>query len=300
MFTNQTLSDIDSEIMDELLLKNINSGNIALRVANFEKQNPFADAIRTDLYSCILVTNGKGENNSDTIMYNFDAIQAFFYTPFQLHSFNPEEEFSGTVLQFHSDLFCLEKHAKEVGCNGVLFNNIYGKPFISISDDELLQLDKVLNEIKSEVAKNHFGSNELIVSYLKIFLINAVRFKLNRASNKVDKMSSPQNALLNAFEAALESNFKTDHNAGKYAVLLNVSLKTLNNCVQSVNQKTVTQTIQERLITEAKRELYLTEKSIKEISFELGFSDLQYFSRLFKKKTSLSPSSYRNQLGLFR
>lgn len=286
--------------MEELLLKNKNSGNIALRVANFEKQNPFADAIRTDLYSCILVTNGRGENNSDTITYNFDAIQAFFYTPFQLHSFNPEEEFSGTVLQFHSDLFCLEKHAKEVGCNGVLFNNIYGKPFINISDNELSELVKVLDEIKNEVSKERVASDEVIVSYLKIFLINAVRYKLTKTNGVIDALNNQQNVLFISFEEALEENYKTDHNAGKYATLLNVSLKTLNNCVQSVNQKTVTQTIQERLITEAKRELYLTDKSIKEISYELGFSDLQYFSRLFKKKTSLSPKSYRDQLGLFR
>ncbi len=286
--------------MEEFLLRHKTSGNVALRVAEFDKRNPFEGATRSDLYSCILVTNGKGENNSDTIRYNFDAVQAFFYTPFQLHSFNPEAEFSAIVLQFHSDLFCLEKHAKEVGCNGVLFNNVYGTPFMNISDIELSELEKVIDEIKLEMVKTNIASYEVIVSYLKIFLINAVRFKLHKSNKKTGTVNNNSNGLFFTFEEALEMHFKDIHNASKYANLLNVSVKTLNNSVQSENKKTVTQTIHERLITEAKRELYLTQKSIKEISFELGFSDVQYFCRLFKKKTSLSPTSYRNQLGLFR
>ncbi|MBK5203579.1 MAG: AraC family transcriptional regulator, partial [Prolixibacteraceae bacterium] len=42
------------------------------------------------------------------------------------------------------------------------------------------------------------------------------------------------------------------------------------------------------------KELLLsTNKSVKEISFELGFQSIYYFSRLFKNKTGISPSAFR-------
>jgi AraC family transcriptional regulator, arabinose operon regulatory protein len=41
---------------------------------------------------------------------------------------------------------------------------------------------------------------------------------------------------------------------------------------------------------------YLTRMTVREVSFELGYSDPYYFSRLFKKAMGMSPMQYRNQL----
>ena len=61
--------------------------------------------------------------------------------------------------------------------------------------------------------------------------------------------------------------------------------------------KTLTDLIAERIIIEAKRELYLTNKSIKEIAYELGYNDEYYFSRFFKKNADVSPQLYRETVG---
>ena len=55
--------------------------------------------------------------------------------------------------------------------------------------------------------------------------------------------------------------------------------------------------IGERIIMEAKRELYLTSKPIKEIAYILGFKDEFYFSRFFKRNTDVSPQLYRDTVG---
>ncbi len=57
--------------------------------------------------------------------------------------------------------------------------------------------------------------------------------------------------------------------------------------------KTLSNIINERIIIEAKRELYLTNKAVKEIAYELGFEDEYYFSRLFKVNADISPQKYR-------
>ena len=47
------------------------------------------------------------------------------------------------------------------------------------------------------------------------------------------------------------------------------------------------------LITEAKKMLYFTNKSIKEVSQELGFVDQSKFGRFFKNVTGMSPRLFR-------
>ena len=51
---------------------------------------------------------------------------------------------------------------------------------------------------------------------------------------------------------------------------------------------------------EAKRELYLTNKSVKEIAHDLGYDDEYYFSRFFKNNADVSPQMYRETVGFAR
>lgn len=142
---------------------------------------------------------------------------------------------------------------------------------------------------------------ELLVSYLKIFLINASRLK-------VDQYSLPQQALGDSKEPfilqnlmdSIEQNYKAMHTAGDYANLLNVSAKTLARVSKTYFNRTLTDLISERIIIEAKRELYLTSKSVKEIAYDLGFNDEYYFSRFFKNNADVAPQIYRDTVGFAR
>jgi len=64
--------------------------------------------------------------------------------------------------------------------------------------------------------------------------------------------------------------------------------------------KTPSTLINERIIIEAKRELYLTDKTVKEIAWELGYEDEYYFSRFFKVNADVSPRLYRETVGYAR
>ena len=55
--------------------------------------------------------------------------------------------------------------------------------------------------------------------------------------------------------------------------------------------------INDRLVIEAKRMLFeKKEMRIKEISFELGFSDASNFVKFFKKNTGMGPTEFRDKL----
>lgn len=99
---------------------------------------------------------------------------------------------------------------------------------------------------------------------------------------------------------AIEIHFKTKHSASDYADMLNISAKALARITKTHFNKTISNLIAERIIIEAKRELYLTNKPIKEIAYELGYEDEYYFSRFFKTNADVSPQLYRDTVGFGR
>lgn len=80
-----------------------------------------------------------------------------------------------------------------------------------------------------------------------------------------------------------------------YAELLNVSVSYLNECVQKTSGQSVSRLIRERVVLEAKRLLYHSRKSVKEIAAELGYDDYSYFTRLFVKTVGLTPLTFRDK-----
>ena len=100
--------------------------------------------------------------------------------------------------------------------------------------------------------------------------------------------------VIRKFNLLVEAHFRKEHSVSFYADQLNKSPKTLSNLFAIYNHKTPVQVIQERILIEAKRLLYYTDQSIKQITFDLGFEDAAYFSNFFKRHTSQSPLEFRN------
>lgn len=97
------------------------------------------------------------------------------------------------------------------------------------------------------------------------------------------------------FRKALEVNFIKYKRPSDYANLLNISAPYLNECIKTVTGQPVSYHIQQRVILEAKRMLYHSDRSVKEIAAELGFEDYPYFSRLFTKVAGMTALSFRNK-----
>jgi len=98
-----------------------------------------------------------------------------------------------------------------------------------------------------------------------------------------------------SFRKLLEKNYRQLKRAGDYADQLNISVAYLNECVSETTGYSVSKNIQDRIILEAKRMLYHTDKSVKEISFDLGYDDYTYFAKLFKKITGTSGLAFRKK-----
>jgi YesN/AraC family two-component response regulator len=208
---------------------------------------------------------------------------------------------NGLAIQFHPDFFCIHKHQEEVACNGVLFNNIYQPPFILLDESSASRVSMLFGQMKSEMKNSALAQIEILVSYLKILLITSSRLKTEQQPETLEMIPDVKEPfILQSLKDAIERNFKKKYSASDYAEVLNISVKALGKITKSYFNKTITELISERIIIEAKRELYLTKKTVKEIAHELGYEDEHYFSRFFKVNADISPHFYRETVGFGR
>lgn len=278
-------------------LINPQNGNLAFKLFSFSDGSHFDHIQRLNYYSLIWIQKGSGKVKVDFSEYNFEENHLLSLAPYQPFMLSSNEETAGIVINFHPDFFCIIKHHQEVACNGVLFNNIYQPPYISIDDVTNSTFEMILEKMKTEMQNPALAPYELLVSYLKIFLITASRLKKEQHPEVFPEVSDKEPFILQNLKNFIEIHFKTKHSASDYADLLNITPKALAKITKNHFNKTLTNLIAERIIIEAKRELYLTNKPVKEIAFELGYDDEHYFSRFFKTNADISPQMYRNTVG---
>lgn len=202
-----------------------------------------------------------------------------------------EEDEDYIVIQFNREFYCVQDHDQEVSCNGILFNGALTTPMLRLDADEQRSFSVLLEVIKEEFSNKDDVQLEMLRTVLKRFIIKCTRLaKLQFANNFI----SPQELdTVRHFSALIEKHFRTLHKVSDYAELMNKSPKTLSNVFNALGEKTPLQIIHERILLEAKKLLLYTDKSSKEISFELNFPDPVQFSRLFKNETGLTPIEFK-------
>jgi AraC family transcriptional activator of pobA len=278
-------------------LVNEQNGNLAFKLFSFQDNSYFDHLQRNNYYSLIWVKEGSGKLKTNFSEYSFEKNSLFSFAPYQPFMLS-SKLVKGVAIYFHSDFFCIHKHQTEVTCNGILFNNIYQKPFFQVDDILEDSLNTVIQQIKAEIQKPGLAQYELLISFMKIFLISASRVKAQQQPESVPQTAATKEPfILQTLKDAIERDFRSKHTPQDYAILLNISSNALAKITKTHFKKTLTNLITERIIIEAKRELYLTNKSVKEVAYELGYDDEYYFSRFFKKNVNISPQTYRETVG---
>ena len=251
---------------------------------------------RVPYFSIILISEGDGELKADFTYYQISKSTLLFFSPFQPFMIDGKT-LKGVMINFHPDFFCIFRHRIEVACDGILFNDPNNPPFFNIPENESSSIYSIVEQITAEMSVGGLAQHDLLIAYLKILLITAIRMKFQKSTTSLslDQCTSDV-VLLRQLNRMIELHFKTKHSGGEYADLLNIPVKTLGRIVKNHFQRTLTEIIAERIVMEAKRELNLTSKTVKEIAYDLGFNDEYHFSRYFKNKIKVSPQSFRNSL----
>ncbi|MGD1893093.1 MAG: helix-turn-helix domain-containing protein [Cyclobacteriaceae bacterium] len=167
---------------------------------------------------------------------------------------------------------------------------------LHLSPKEEALLKSIFKIIEAEYQKNQDEfSKEIILSQLETLLEYSDRFYKRQFLHRKEINQS----LLSKFTQVLNTYFEegdllnkgiptVDWMAGK----LKVSHRYMSDMIKAETGKTAVDQINLFLIEEAKNLLLAPHTSISETAYQLGFEYPQYFSRLFKKKTGMSPKEY--------
>jgi AraC-like DNA-binding protein len=244
---------------------------------------------RHDEEELLVITHGRPKHFIDFVQEELQSPVIVYVARGKVHNFQPDETTRGWVIRYKNELVPDSKFN--------FYSNFTDKINYPLSAEycstTLYSLCEIMTREFSETSPNF-----LTIKYL----LSAVLSKLEADSREEYLNSSvsrkTQVITFNNFLKILEYNYKRPEGADFYADKLNMSTRNLNLISQSVFGKSITEIIETRKLIEARNLLLNTEKSISEIGFELGYNEKSYFTRVFRKKTGLTPSDFREQMQL--
>jgi AraC-like DNA-binding protein len=246
---------------------------------------------RHDYYTVLLVAQGNGTHSIDFNAYPLANHQIYFVSPGQVHQVIEEEKSIGFAMTF-STAFLVENSIHLSFVESLNLFHDYGQsPPLALNAQQLEKLNGYCTEIH-HLHHSDAAMKELAVgSYLKLLLIACNTIcSINPLEASVDLTG---NQTIRAFKEHVNAGYKEQHGTSYYADLMHITPDHLNRSIKNAIGITAKEYIQSRITTEAKRLLYFTELTTKEIAFDLGFSEPSHFSAFFKKCTKTSPTEFR-------
>ncbi|WP_312991538.1 helix-turn-helix domain-containing protein [Chryseobacterium flavum] len=216
----------------------------------------------------------------------------FFLTNQHLTMEKGKEE--SLLLYYNRDFYCIQIHDKEVACDGLLFHNIFEIPYVELDSNEAVLIKGLFQSISDELEWKDSSAEEMIRTYVKQIIIRATRkWKKQNLNNDHIKIPGNELDIFRDFSRYLEIHFREKHHVADYAALLHIAPKILTHKFKSLNLDSPNQFIINRILLEAKRLLFYTDKPVKEIAYDLGYEDPAYFNRLFTNKTGSTPANFK-------
>ena len=261
--------------------------------AIYDKRKGQKDAPhRHDFYTILLITAAQGDHIIDFNTYRLAGNTISFIGPGQVHQVIEHGRSEGYSMVF-SSAFLAENNIPVSFIEDLNLFECYGEsPPLHLDSDEFDQLKKYAEEMLAVQSTESAFKEQAIGALLKLLLI--------RCNNlcqlpKTDPMTkNTGQATFKKFRTLLNDNFSSWHTATEYASALYITPDHLNRVVKSLSGKTAKEHIQSRILTAAKRLLYFSDQTQKEIAYSLGFKEPAHFSAFFKKCTGISPSTFRD------
>lgn len=239
-----------------------------------------------DFFIIILFDRAYGTHNIDSLDYPISHREIHVLFPGQMHKWDIKAGTIGYQLMIERAFF--EQFAPYFRFS---FINYQNHPVIRLTENVFHSLLYEFNAIKEELKKDNSLMN-LIRARAAVIAAIVSREAENIFTEFKVYQSNPR---LAGFNMLIDEFFRSQKFVAFYAAKLNISANYLNILCKKYLKISATQLIHQRVCTEAKRLLQSTNLSIKEIAFELGFSDHAYFSNFFKSQTGVTPTAFKEQ-----
>ncbi|ANF51871.1 AraC family transcriptional regulator [Chryseobacterium glaciei] len=247
----------------------------------------FENGTKSDFYKISFKTKFNGKIRYGQGYYDFENGGMSFVSPGQILRMDHEEaDYSGMSLHIHPD-FIRPYSAAEA---------------LYLSEKEKKTISDVFENIQNELNEriDQF-SQDVIISQIELLLTYSNRFYnrqfITRKSVNNDLLSKMEDLLNDFFDK--EKGIKGLPTVEFVASQLNLTPRYLSDMLRHHTGQNAQQHIHDKLIEKAKEYLSESQFSVSETAYQLGFEHPQSFSKLFKKKTEVTPNEYKQSLQKF-
>lgn len=236
---------------------------------------------RHDFFYILVLKKGMGNHEIDFTPYEVRDHSVFLMRPGQVHRLVLKAGSTGYLMHFGKDFYDkvsnqLLRKASSINCYHLNENNFQ-------------KLFSLLTSVFEEYTIKQEQYQEVIKANLNIFFIGLIRQFSKSPSNNVPYMQER----LDEFLGLLETRLFSHKQVAQYADMLNLSNYQLNAITKTTLGKTCSELINEYVILESKRHILATSDQVSQVAYHLGFEDVSYFIRFFKKHTGYSPEEFR-------
>lgn len=236
-------------------------------------------------YEIFFLEKGEASHFIDFKEYSIIDNSLFLVSKNQVHyiTAEPHTYNFGYVVSISQDLFeLLDKDLFQ------LFGSMTQSPAYQIEDKQFFST--IFQQIKIELSKHKPKTTKIVFDLLKVLLAYVWRVSESPSSSNKSESSFLQ------FITHLENNFTTIKTVKEYAQLMNITTGQLNRICKANSNLTTLSLIHNRINLEAKRQIFFSQRQIKEISFQLGFEDTGHFNNFFKKMNGMTPKQFREEM----
>ncbi len=261
----------------------------------FDLQNGIEDdPHRHHDYTLILMKEGEGTHVIDFNRFDIISKSIHLIYPGQVHQVITPKRSFGWVMNFNDTFLAQNSIYPELIDKVYLYNTAGYTPPLHLSEEEFVIFEGLVKQIESYNNKDISFRYDAFGALLKLLFINISSLcVLNKNTDLINAIGS--NNLFTNFKKLINREYKSVHKVGDYADMLAVNSDYLNRYVKTQSGKSAKEFIQEKLVVEAKRQLIFSERSSKELAFDLGFEEPAHFNNFFKKHVGLTPGQFRQQ-----
>jgi AraC-like DNA-binding protein len=256
-----------------------------LQESTFDSLQQYAQPVRQKQYLIFWSIKGRGWLKLDSIRLDLQDHTAYCVSPNQVIQLFLSPQAKGYIICF-SAVFLMVTPNKV----NPLYGNLFNHPSIPIQEKVTIELKRIFAGMENEFASNSPLKTDILREYLKIVLLYLTGESL--PTEEHDGLST-RAEIINRFFVLLQENFTVKKQVSEYARMMSISANYLNNIIKKGSGYAASYHIQQQIMKEARRQAIYTNKSMKEIAYDLGFEEYTHFSKFFKKLEGMPFSIYR-------
>lgn len=257
--------------------------------AHLERFTSVITPHKHNFFFAVYVTQGSGTHEIDFNQYPIRPGTVFIVSPGQVHTWEVSDDIDGYLI-FHSQEFYDLRFTNERVRNFPFYCSLQNAPVIFPTPHSKTKLDILFNGIREEYESQQLMKLQKIHSLLNLLYIEFTRSYMPQLLPA--KLMQQYLTKIHQLEKLIDDHYKTVKSPSAYAEMMHITERHLNRICKLYIGKNISTLIIDRVLLEAKRMLVYSEFSVAQIADELGYVDHAYFTRLFKKRSGETPSSF--------